>query len=210
MSGPVLVRVHALDPISESGILAQMRDCPDVRVADATAGREAKAAVALAVVDLVDDDSTRWLRTLHRRDGLPLVLVVGQLDSRALITVAESGVRAVTRRCEVTPLRLSELLHVAAANCGELPPDLLGQLLDQVGQLNRTQLGPRGLGLNGLTDRENSVLRLVADGLSTREIATELAYSERTIKAVLQELTTRLYLRNRAHAVAYAVRNGWI
>jgi DNA-binding NarL/FixJ family response regulator len=148
MSGPVLVRVHALDPISEA--------------------------------------------------GMPLMLVVGQLDSRALITVVESGVRAVTRRCEVTPLRLSELLHAAAANRGELPPDLLGQLLDQVGQLNRTLLGPRSLALNGLTHRENNVLRLVADGLSTREIATELAYSERTIKAVMQELTTRLYLRNRA------------
>ena len=68
----------------------------------------------------------------------------------------------------------------------------------------------RGLGLNGLTDRENTVLRLVADGLSTREIASQLAYSERTIKTVMQDLTTRLYLRNRAHAVAYAVRNGWI
>jgi DNA-binding NarL/FixJ family response regulator len=158
------------------------------------------------VIDLADDDSTSWLRALHRRDGLPLVLVVGQLDSRALITVVESGVRAVTRRCEATPARLSQLLRAAAANGGELPSDLLGQLLDQVGQLNRS-LGPRGL---GLTDRENTVLRLVADGLSTREIATKLCYSERTIKAVIQELTTRLYLRNRAHAVAYAVRNGWI
>jgi DNA-binding NarL/FixJ family response regulator len=116
----------------------------------------------------------------------------------------------VTRRCEATPARLSQLLHAAAANCGELPPDLLGQLLDQVGELNRSQLGPRGLGLNGLTRRENTVLRLVADGLSTREIASQLAYSERTIKAVIQELTTRFYFRNRTHAVAHAVRNGWI
>jgi DNA-binding NarL/FixJ family response regulator len=210
MSGPVFVQVHALDPISESGILAQLRECPDIRVADAGTGQDAKPSVALAVIDLVDDDSTGWLRSLHQRDGLPLVLVVGQLDSRALISVVESGVRAVTRRCEATPLRLAQLLHSAAANRGELPPDLLGQLLDQVGQLNRSLLGPRGLGLNGLTDRENAVLRLVADGLSTREIASQLAYSERTIKTVIQDLTTRLYLRNRAHAVAYAVRNGWI
>jgi DNA-binding NarL/FixJ family response regulator len=213
MSGPVLVRVHALDPISESGILAQLRECPDIRVADSGnhgAGQTAQPSVALAVIDLADDDATSWLRGLHRRDGLPLVLVVGQLDSRALVTVVESGVRAVTRRCEATPARLSQLLHAAAANCGELPPDLLGQLLDQVGELNRSQLGPRGLNLNGLTHRENTVLRLVADGLSTREIASQLAYSERTIKAVIQELTTRLYLRNRAHAVAHAVRNGWI
>jgi DNA-binding NarL/FixJ family response regulator len=209
MSGLVIVQVHALDPISESGILAQLRECPDIQVADDSDGRPATPSVALAVIDLADDDSTSWLRALHRRDGLPLVLVVGQLDSRALITVVESGVRAVTRRCEATPARLSQLLRAAAANGGELPSDLLGQLLDQVGQLNRS-LGPRGLGLNGLTDRENTVLRLVADGLSTREIATKLCYSERTIKAVIQELTTRLYLRNRAHAVAYAVRNGWI
>jgi DNA-binding NarL/FixJ family response regulator len=209
MSEPVIVRVHALDPISESGIRAQLRECPDIRVADDSDGQPATPSVALAVIDLADDDSTSWLRALHRRDGLPLVLVVGQLDSRALITVVESGVRAVTRRCEATPARLSQLLRAAAANGGELPSDLLGQLLDQVGQLNRS-LGPRGLGLNGLTDRENTVLRLVADGLSTREIATKLCYSERTIKAVIQELTTRLYLRNRAHAVAYAVRNGWI
>ena len=106
--------------------------------------------------------------------------------------------RAVTRRCEATPLRLAQLLRAAAANGGELPPDLLGQLLDQVGQLNRNLLGPRGIGLNGLTNRENAVLRLVADGLSTRAIARELAYSERTIKAVIQELSTRLYFRNRA------------
>jgi len=119
-------------------------------------------------------------------------------------------VRAVTRRCEATPLRLAQLLRAAAANGGELPPDLLGQLLDQVGQLNRNLLGPRGIGLNGLTNRENAVLRLVADGLSTRGIARELAYSERTIKAVIQELSTRLYFRNRAHAFAHAVRNGWI
>jgi len=238
-SEPVLVRVHTLDPISESGILAQLRECPDVRVTDTVctggaggagvrdwppldasrahvsgnqcAGRDAKPRVALAVADSADnDDAARWLRALHRRDGLPIVLVVGQLGSRALITVVESGVRAVIRRREATPLRLAQLLHDVAANRGELPSDLLGQLLDHVGQLDRSLLTPRGLGLNGLTRRESAVLRLIADGLSTREVASQLAYSERTIKAVIQELTTRLYLRNRAHAVAYAVRNGWI
>jgi DNA-binding NarL/FixJ family response regulator len=230
MSEPVFVRVHALDPISEFGVLAQLGECPDIRVTDTVraggtwpavsassprdsgvhdTGRDTPS-VALVVTDSVDDEATRWLRALHRCDSLPIVLVAGQLDSRALITVVESGVRGVIRRSEATPLRLARLLHGTAVNCGEMPPDLLGQLLDQVGHLNRSLLAPRGLGLNGLTNRESAVLRLVADGLSTREIASRLAYSERTIKAVLQELTTRLYLRNRAHAVAHAVRNGWI
>jgi DNA-binding NarL/FixJ family response regulator len=235
MTGALLVRVHALDPISESGILTQLRQCPDIRVTDTVAAggtghalwpprsadsprdggnhdadRNPKPTVALAVADSIDDEATQWLRALHQCDGLPIVLVVGQLDKGALITVIESGVRAVALRSEATPQRLAQLLRGTAASRCELPPDLLSQLLDQVGHLNRSLLAPRGLGLNGLTHRESAILRLVADGLSTREVASQLAYSERTIKANIQELTTRLALRNRAHAVAYAVRNGWI
>ena len=61
------------------------------------------------------------------------------------------------------------------------------------------------------------VLRLVPilatcgpEGLDTSEIAVSLSYSERTIKNVLHEVTSRLQLRNRSHAVAYALRNGLI
>jgi DNA-binding NarL/FixJ family response regulator len=91
-----------------------------------------------------------------------------------------------------------------------VPPDLLGRLLDQVGRLQRQVLAPRGLTFTGLATREIEVLRLVADGLSTGEIAVELCYSERTVKNVLHDITTRLHLRNRSHAVAYALRQGLI
>jgi DNA-binding NarL/FixJ family response regulator len=53
-------------------------------------------------------------------------------------------------------------------------------------------------------------LELLAEGNSTREIAQQLCYSERTIKNVVQDITTRLQVRNRTQAVAYAVRHGWI
>ena len=42
------------------------------------------------------------------------------------------------------------------------------------------------------------------------EIATELCYSERTVKNVIHEVTSRLRVRNRAHAVAFALREGLI
>lgn len=61
-----------------------------------------------------------------------------------------------------------------------------------------------------LRPRERDVLLLVADGHSTREVARRLCYSERTIKNILQDLTTRFGLRNRTQAVAWALRNGWI
>ena len=86
----------------------------------------------------------------------------------------------------------------------------VGDQLRQVGRLQRQVLDPRGFILAGLSEREIEVLRLVADGLDTREIAARLCYSERTVKNVLHEVITRLQLRNRAHAVAYAVREGLI
>jgi len=71
--------------------------------------------------------------------------------------------------------------------------------------------GPaRALTIAGLTKRERDVLALLAEGYSTREVATQLAYSERTIKNIVQDVTMRLNLRNRTQAVVYAVRNGWI
>jgi DNA-binding NarL/FixJ family response regulator len=78
------------------------------------------------------------------------------------------------------------------------------------GQLERTVLRPRGYRLNGFSSREVDVLRLVAEGYDTEEIARMLAYSERTVKNVIHGVTARFNLRNRCHAVAYAVRAGVI
>ena len=114
------------------------------------------------------------------------------------------------RRSEATPDALARACARVARGQGEVPADLLGQLLDQVGKLQRHVLAPRGLTFAGLTARETEVLRLVAEGHCTSEIATRLCYSERTVKNVLHEVTTRLQLRNRSHAVAYAVREGLI
>jgi DNA-binding CsgD family transcriptional regulator len=71
-------------------------------------------------------------------------------------------------------------------------------------------LSPRGLSFSGLSDREVDVLKLLADGHDTAEVARRLAYSERTVKNVLQDVTRRHNLRNRTHAVAYALRQGLI
>ena len=74
----------------------------------------------------------------------------------------------------------------------------------------RQVLTPRGLTWGALTARETDVLRLIADGCDTAEVARALCWSERTVKNVVHDITTRLHLRNRAHAVAYAVRQGLI
>ncbi len=64
--------------------------------------------------------------------------------------------------------------------------------------------------VEGFTQRERTVLRLVSEGFDTAEIAAELAYSERTVKNAIHAVTERHHLRNRSHAVAYALRVGAI
>jgi DNA-binding NarL/FixJ family response regulator len=204
----VLVRVDARDPISEAGVVSALRPRPEVRVlrSDELEG----AHVAVVVADAVDDDALRLVRAVRRRGPAQAVLVAGHLEDGDVVTAVEAGVLGLLRRAEATADRLVRVICGAATGEGSVPPDLLGRLLDQVGTLQRQVLRPRGLTFTGLATREIEVLKLVADGYDTAEIAQSLAYSERTVKNVLHDVTTRLQLRNRSHAVAYALREGLI
>lgn len=204
----VPVYLHARDPISEAGIASQLRHRPEVRVVGQDQVDE--ALVAVVVVDAVDDDATQLLRWVQRRGFSRTVLVASRLDDGDLVPAVEVGVVGLIRRCDATPERLVQVICHAASGEGSLPPDLLGRLLEQVGKLQRHVLAPRGLTFTGLAAREIEVLRLVADGYDTAEIASRLSYSERTVKNVLHDITSRLQLRNRSHAVAYALREGLI
>ncbi len=198
--------VHARDPISQAGVASQLRMRPEIRVVDSAT----EAAVAVMIADTVDETTTRDLRAM-RKDGKPrLMLVATAVDDAALVAAAEAGVAGLLRRCDASAEILVHTIVKVASGEGEVPADLLGRLLEQVGRLQRQVLAPRGLTFTGLTPRETQVLRLVADGFDTGEIALRMCYSERTVKNVLHDLTTRLQLRNRTHAVAYAVREGLI
>jgi DNA-binding NarL/FixJ family response regulator len=205
-STAVATYVHARDPISQAGVVAQLRMRPEIRVVDSAA----EAAVGVMIADTVDEHTTRELRAM-RKDGQPrLMLVATTVDDAALVAAAEAGVAGLLRRSDASAEMLVKTIVKVASGEGEVPADLLGRLLEQVGRLQRQVLAPRGLTFTGLTPRETQVLRLVADGFDTGEIALRMCYSERTVKNVLHDLTTRLQLRNRTHAVAYAVREGLI
>ncbi|MFI0793987.1 LuxR C-terminal-related transcriptional regulator [Micromonospora rubida] len=204
----VPVHLSSTDVISRAGVVSQLRPRPEVLLLDdAEADR---AEVAVIITDGIDESSLRTLRATRSRGTPALVLVVTQVDDAGLVAAVEHGVAGIVRRSEASADRLVAVVRAAASGEGAVPPDLLGRLLQQVGALQREVLGPRGLTFSGLADREVEVLRLVADGFDTAEIAAKLSYSQRTIKNILHDVTNRLHLRNRCHAVAYALRNGLI
>ncbi|MCI3240133.1 response regulator transcription factor [Streptomyces sp. 7R016] len=200
--------VHALDPILREGATGQLRRFPEIELREESAS--GPGTVALLVDDVLDEAGLTRLRRLVRSEGARAVLVVGSLRESELLEVIECGVGAIVWRHEATATRLVQAVLAAARGDGDLPADLLGRLISQVGALHRSAAGHSGGPSSGLNPREVDVLRLVAEGLDTGEIAGKLSYSERTVKNVIHGLTTRLHLRNRAHAVAYALREGYI
>lgn len=208
MSDRIPVFVFADDPISQVGVSSQLRPRPEVWVVDSEDFDQ--AAVAVVVVEQVDESAVRTLRAMGRNGCPRVVAVVTHLDDAGLLRAVEAGVAGILRRSEALPEKLVAAIFAAAAGQGTLAPDLLGRLMSQVGELGRQVLAPRGLGLSGLSEREIDVLRLLSEGCDTADVARKLLYSERTVKNVIHDVTTRLQLRNRSHAVAYALRHGLI
>jgi DNA-binding NarL/FixJ family response regulator len=205
-------RIHVYiamsDPVSRAGIASQLRAHHGLEIVDE---RELDAGVvALVVADQMDEEAAQTIRALKRRGLERVVLVVTRVDDSGLLSALEAGARGVLRRNQATPENLLEAVRAAAGGEGALPPDLLGRLLDQVGRLQRQVLNPRGLSFAVLTDREVKVLKLLAEGLDTAEVGRRLFYSERTVKNIVHDVTSRLNLRNRTQAVAYALRQGLI
>jgi DNA-binding NarL/FixJ family response regulator len=205
----IVVVVSAADPLSRAGIVSQLRASHGFSVATdgASVGQD---VVALVVADEIDDPVTAEIRALRGRGIGRVVLLAARVDDKGLLAAAEAGVSGVVRRSEATARNLAAAIRAASAGEGTLPPDLLGRLLRQVGQLQRQVLAPRGLTFLGLTERELKVLRLLAEGLDTAEVGQRLFYSDRTVKNIIHDVTSRLELRNRTHAVAYAIREGLI
>jgi DNA-binding NarL/FixJ family response regulator len=202
------VVIHAPDPVTRAGLVSFLEN--DRRVVELSADEPYEADVMVVAMDTVDAEALDLLPTLCDRPEARFVLVVGRQWLANISMAVDQGVRAVLWRDSFTPQAFIRTLLTVASGGGSFPPALQGTLLEQVQWTHREILTPRGLNASGVTPREVDVLRLVAEGQELSEIARKLSYSERTVKYVLYGLMKRMQLRNRAHAVSYAIRSGII
>jgi DNA-binding NarL/FixJ family response regulator len=137
--------------------------------------------------------------------GIRLVGIAAAGSEEILFDAVEAGLAGFLLRSELTPDSLVTCLRTVAAGVGAMPPSLLARL---VGALARG--APKGATPGQLARRELDVLRLLAEGGETRDIALELSYSERTVKNIVHDVLTKMNCRSRAQAVAVATRQGVI
>jgi len=202
----VRVTVRALDVITSAGLVSCLETMPEVAVSPP----DGQVDVVVAAFDRLNAGAVTMLRSAAAEIRKPVVLVVNEIREVELLPAVECRVVAILPRAAAGDERLTQAIRTAAAGGADLPPNVLGQLLGHAEKLHQEVLSTHGLTASGLSPREVDVLRLMADGLDTGEIARNLSYSERTVKNIIYTITNRLRLRNRPHAVAYAMRAGII
>jgi DNA-binding NarL/FixJ family response regulator len=204
----VKVGVLASSPINEAGIVSHLTSSPDLNVLSNELSDEAEVLVIEA--GRMSVDLAARLRRWDAEIGRPVVLVIGDIGDGELLTVTRYGVLAILPRRVLTAEQLAHSVRTVARGGGVMPPSLVGGLVRHLEKFQREALASSGRSACGFLQREVDVLRLMADGLDTNEIAGKLYCSERTVKNILAGMTERLELRSRSHAVAYALRTGVI
>jgi DNA-binding NarL/FixJ family response regulator len=135
------------------------------------------------------------------------VVCTGHCTDDAALAALHAGAVGLLRKDTLTPAALNAALDTAVSGAGLVVPDVIG---DMIRSATADALAVSRPNTARLTDREQRVLTLIAEGNATREVAQRLSYSERTVKNVVHDVVTKLNARSRSEAVASAVREGLI
>ncbi|GLY24581.1 response regulator transcription factor [Micromonospora sp. NBRC 101691] len=205
MVDPVHVSVIASDPVLEAGATSALRNSSHL----IPVSSQEPADVTVVIVDEVGPRALDVVRGLRNATHRPeVVLVATELIAADVLHAIAAGARGLLRRREADSARLTRTVLAAAQGDCAMPPDMLTWLLEESPGNRAAAAAAKHHAGAGLSERERAVLKLVAEGRETHEIARELCYSTRTVVSVVHDITHRFRLRNRAHAVAYALRAG--
>jgi DNA-binding NarL/FixJ family response regulator len=205
------LKLFVLDPhtIYRRGLVACLELMSEVdSVAHAGGVREAWEDPELFGSDLVILDTAAagardFIGAAQEAAGAPVLVCTSDCGEEDVITAMQAGAVGFLRKDALTADSLGAAVRAAASGSGVVTPDLLGRLVASLPGDDRPAAAR-------LTDREQQVLALIAEGHPTREVALQLSYSERTVKNVLHDVVTKLNARSRSQAVAFAVREGLI
>jgi len=204
-----VIRILIVDdhPVVREGLVAILEDDPEIEVsgtagsaseAIAAAGR-ARPDVVLLDLELPDRSGVEAIPQIMAAapEARVIVLTAYDTDERVLGAI-RAGARGYLLK-GVTGDEISRAVRAVWAGGSYLASRIAEKVLRQV----RTPQPPAAL-----TSRERAVLRLVADGFSSKQIATRLAIAERTVKFHVGSILNKLGAETRAQAVAEAARRG--
>ncbi len=204
------IRVMVIDdhPIVREGLVSVLGDEDDLDIVGAAgSAREALALlprlrpdVILLDLEMPEQDGVEAIpHLLDAQPGLGvLVFTAYDTDDRVLGAV-RAGARGYLLK-GASAEDIARGIRTLHGGGSYLEPRVASKLLAELNSPRRAAAG--------LSDREREVLRLVADGLPTKQIAHSLSITERTVKFHVHSIFHKLGADNRAQAVALAAQRG--
>ncbi|MGE4071313.1 MAG: response regulator [Lysobacterales bacterium] len=189
------------------GLSALLNGLAGIEIAlEASDGEQLLSALPQRPVDVIVSDirmpGVGGIELIERLreagNATPVILLTTFDDSELMLAAVEAGAQGFLLK-DASPEDLAEAIVKVAGGDTLLQPVSLGP----VRALRRPEahIGPR----LHLTEREASILRLVAGGYSNKEIGRSLHLSEGTVKNYMSDILVKLDCRDRTHAVLKAI-----
>lgn len=205
------IRVLIVDDhaVVRQGLRAFLQTQDDVEIAgEAADGDEAIRQVRELVPDVVlmdlvmpKLDGIAAIREMRALSPSTKVLVLTSFaDDDKVFAAVKAGAAGYLLK-DVRPQELGDAIRTVYRGEALLHPTVAAKLMQELAQSGRRQASP-----DSLTDRELDVLRLIARGMSNKEIALELGIAEKTVKTHVSNILQKLHLADRTQAALYAVR----
>lgn len=210
------IRVMIVDDhqIFRRGVKSLLEDESDIEVVgevgsaqDALAlAEKLKPDVATVDIRLGGMDGIQLVRALKASARPPRCMILSTYEDRQyLVGALEAEADAYLLKSNSYET-LPDAIRQVHGGKSMLSQELIGVMMDEYKKVASQQIQRE----SGLTPQEVRVLRLLATGGRSLDIANELALTEITVKRKVQEITTKLGAANRVQAVAEAIRRGVI
>lgn len=199
-------------PIYREGVARTIVEQPDMEVVGQASDGAGAVALARALrpglilldISIPDGGGLSALAAIMQDENPPLVVMLTASESEDdLIRALRSGAQGYVLK-GVGGQELVDILRAVAAGRTHVPAGLAGMILSQIRTARDGAVSVPANPLAELSRREEDILRLVARGMSNREVGEELDLQEKTVKHYMTSILQKLNLRNRVEAAILA------
>ncbi|MDG4767650.1 response regulator transcription factor [Solwaraspora sp. WMMD406] len=212
-SGPIRVMVVDDHPMWREGVARDLSEAGHEVVATTGEGRQAiricqatRPDVVVLDLQLPDMSGVEVIRgLLAAQPGVRVLMLSASGEQQSVLDAVKAGATGYLLK-SASPAEFLDAVRRTSVGDTVFTPGLAGLVL---GEYRRLAAAPNPGGDEPrLTDRETEVLRLVAKGLSYKQIATRLGLSHRTVQNHVQNTLGKLQLHNRVELTRYAIEQG--
>jgi DNA-binding NarL/FixJ family response regulator len=215
-----MLRILLVDDhiLFRKGVAALLANHPEMQVVgEASNGFEAIAVaretlpdVILMDINMPECDGLEATRRIKREmPHVKIVMLTVSDDDQHLFEAIKSGAQGYLLK-NLEPDQLHDLLESISRGEAPLSGVIAAKILKEFARPDPGLAEDPEVIIDELTSRESTILQLVSEGKTNKEIASDLVISENTVKIHLRNILEKLHLKNRIQAAVYAVRQGLV